>query len=46
MFFFSDYGILYKKHDTLTNNPPVKIYINKIENRITLKIKTGYYLKL
>ena len=22
------------------------IYINKIENRIMLKIKTGYYLKL
>ena len=27
-------------------NPSVKIYINKIENRITLKIKTEYYLKL
>ena len=23
----------------------MKIYVNKIENRITLKIKTGYYLK-
>ena len=22
------------------------IYVNKIENRITLKIKTGYYLEL
>ena len=27
-------------------NPSRRIYINKIENRITCKIKTGYYLKL
>ena len=24
----------------------MKIYINKMENRITFKIKTGYYLEL
>ena len=24
----------------------MRIYINKIENRITFKIKTGYYLEL
>ena len=24
----------------------MKIYINKIENRITFKIKTGYFLEL
>ena len=24
----------------------IRIYINKIENRITFKIKTGYYLEL
>ena len=29
-----------------TGNSSIKIYINKIENRITLKIKTEYYLKL
>ena len=28
------------------NNPSLKICINKIENRITFKIKTGYYLDL
>ena len=28
------------------NNPSMKIYVNKIENRITFKIKTGYYLEL
>ena len=24
----------------------MRIYVNKIENRITFKIKTGYYLEL
>ena len=28
------------------NKPSVKIYINKIENRITLKMKKGYSLEL
>ena len=27
-------------------NPSVKIYINNIENRITFKTKTEYYLEL
>ena len=27
-----------------TVNPSIRIYINKIENRITFKIKAGYYL--
>ena len=27
-------------------NPSIRIYVNKIENRITFKIKTGYYLDL
>ena len=35
-----------KKHGQQTDNPPIRIYINKIENRITFKIKTGYYLEL
>ena len=29
-----------------TTNPSIRIDINKIENRITFKIKTGYYLEL
>ena len=28
------------------NNSPIKICVNKKENRITFKIKTGYYLEL
>ena len=35
-----------KKHGEKTVNPSIRIYINKIENRITFKIKTGYYLEL
>ena len=34
---------LLNKHETVTDNSSIKIYINKIENRITFKIKTGYY---
>ena len=30
----------------MTENPPIKIYVNKIENRTTFKIKIGYYLQL
>ena len=30
----------------MVDNSPVRIYLNKIENRITFKIKTGYYFKL
>ena len=33
-----------KKQETIADNPPVEIYVNKIENRIVFKIKTGYKL--
>ena len=29
----------------MTDNPPTRININKTENRITFKIKIGYYLQ-
>ena len=28
------------------DNPSIKTYLNKIANRITFKIKEGYYLEL
>ena len=31
---------------TLTENPPIQIYPNKIKNRIIFKVKTGYKLEL
>ena len=35
-----------KKHETLTENPAVQIFPNKIKNRIVFKIKTAYKLEL
>ena len=35
-----------KKHEKITDNPSIKIYINKIENRVTFRIKPGYYFEL
>ena len=35
-----------KKQETLTDNPPVQIYVKKIKNRIVFKIDTGYRLEL
>ena len=35
-----------KNHRENIENPSVKIYVNKIENRITFKIKNGYSLEL
>ena len=35
-----------KKHETTGDNVPVQIYVNKIENRIVFKIKTGYKLEI
>ena len=35
-----------KKHGEKSDNPSIRKYVNKTENRITFRIKTGYYLKL
>ena len=35
-----------KKHSESVDNLSIRIYVNKIENRITFKIKSGYYLEL
>ena len=35
-----------KKHSKTVDNPSIRIYVNKIENRITFKIKSRYYLEL
>ena len=40
------FEFIIKKHETLTENPPIQIYPNKIKNRIIFKIKTGYKLEL
>ena len=40
------FEFIIKKHETLTENPSIQIYPNKIINRIVFKIKTGYKLEL
>ena len=35
-----------KTHQTVTGNSLMRLYVNKIRNRITFNIKTGYYLEL
>ena len=35
-----------KKNGQTTNKSPIDIYVNKVENRITFKIKDGYSLEL
>ena len=42
-----DYSeLIIKKHETLAENLPVQIYVNKIKSRFVFKIKTGYKLVL
>ena len=40
------FWVYFKKHGENIDNPSVKIYVNKIENRTTFKIKNGYTLEL
>ena len=40
------FELIIKKHETLTENPSVQIYVSKIKNRVVFKIKTGCKLEL
>ena len=40
------FEFIIKKHQTLTENPPVQVYPNKIKNRIVFKLQGGYKLEL
>ena len=37
---------IFKKHEAVSDNPPIRIYVNQTENRIKFRIKTGCYFKL
>ena len=37
---------IFKKHGESVDNPSVQRYVNKIENRVTFKIRNGYSLEL
>ena len=41
-----DYFDYIEKNREKTDNPSVRIYGDKIVNKVTFKIKTGYYLEL
>ena len=49
-YFISDiqnfFEYIIKKHGTLTDKTPVEIYVNRMQNIITIKFKSGYYLEL
>ena len=40
------FKFIIKKHETLTENPLIQIYPNKIKNRIVFIVKTGQKLEL
>ena len=35
-----------KKHEKVSDNPLIRVHVYKKQNRITFRIKTGYYLQL
>ena len=41
---YFDYII--KKHEKVTDHPSIMMYVYKIENRVTFKVKKGYRLEL
>ena len=43
---YFEYIFILKKHGENTDKPSVQTYVNKIENRVTFKIKDGYSLEL
>ena len=40
------FEFIIKKHETLTENPPIQIYPNKIKNRIVFKIKNRLQIRI
>ena len=40
------FDYIMKNYETVTVNPPIRTYINKIKNIILFEIETGYYLEL
>ena len=36
-----DYHKIIENHKRVVDNPPIRMYVNKIESKITFKIKAG-----
>ena len=43
---YFEYRYILEKHGENTVNPSVRIYVNKMENRISFKIKNRYHIEL
>ena len=43
---FKTISSIFQNHVENIDDPSIRIYVNKTENRITFKVKTGYYLEL
>ena len=41
----TNFKYIIKKHETAVDNSPIRIYVNKVENRIPNNIETGHYLE-
>ena len=41
----SYFNYIIKTYKTVTDNSPIRKYVNKIEKRTTYEIKTGFYLE-
>ena len=47
MFYIKDYSeYIWKKHGQNIDNASIRMYVNKVENWITFKNRTGYSLEL
>ena len=40
------FAYILKKQNKKVDNPSIRTYVNKTENRMTFKIKKGHYLEL
>ena len=47
VWYFQDYiKYIIKKHETLSRIPPIRVYINRANNRLVFQMKDGYKLEL
>ena len=44
--FYDCFEQMIKRHETIIEKPPAKIYVKWTQNRVTFKNKCGYYLEL
>ena len=42
--YLMDHILYHQKYDTFTDNPLLRIYVNEIENKISLKLKHDIFL--